>query len=450
MTEDQALPEADTLRVMVVSASPWARNNSFGSTYSSIFGAIPDVEISSLYCGAGESDDPLVKHAFQITEAGIIRALFGRYLDGGPIVESAGEVSNVHGKSAPLDRVLQAFRVKRFSFYRFARAAQEAIWLLGTWRSQALRDFVREARPHVIVQPVYGRFYMIRLARFVKSLANVPMVGYVSDDVYSLRQFSLSPIFWVDRLLKRRALRRVLRECEWLYVVSDLQKREYQRSLKMDCRVLTKLSDFHGVDRPPLRTSGALCDEVVFTYAGNIGNGRWKSLAAVGQAIAKANALGSRARLDVFTGTPIGRTMRRHIDQPGSIRLHGPVNPAVLQQRYADSDVLVLAEPTDLRGRLSVRLSISTKLVEYLHAGRPILARGTSAMAGIQHLQAGSAALTSTPDDDLDTQVLSLIRDRELRGRLAEAGWQLGLACHDTGTVGHRVGADLRGLAREG
>lgn len=55
------------------------------------------------------------------------------------------------------------------------------------------------------------------------------MVGYISDDCYTLRQFSLSPLFWIDRLWKRRYVKRAIDECMLLYVITDRQKKRIYR-----------------------------------------------------------------------------------------------------------------------------------------------------------------------------------------------------------------------------
>ena len=51
------------------------------------------------------------------------------------------------------------------------------------------------------------------------------MVCYATDDVYTWHQFSLSPLYWIDRLIKRKFIRDVVKQCEMLYVISDAQKK---------------------------------------------------------------------------------------------------------------------------------------------------------------------------------------------------------------------------------
>lgn len=433
--------------MLVLSTTPWSLDNSFGSTYFSIFGPFRDLSVSSLYTGTGTPDARCVDEAFQMTETDLLRSIGKPGKGAGrrvfPTAEPRAENT---GGDRFLEGVASHFRGRRTIGKGTVMQARRLLWLVGPWKSVELDSFVAGARPDVIFLPLYASAEINRLALHVKEQAGVPMVAYVSDDVYGLRQFSLSPVFWVRRLLLRRLLRRVLGECEWLYVVSDLQKAEYEQDLGIECHVLTKLGDFSG-EAPPTKERSDDNATVVFTYAGNIGNERWKTLRDIGDAISAAKRQGLDARLDVYTMTPVRGRIRRALAEHDSVRVHAPVPAEQLKDIYAQSDVLVLAEPMSLKGRLAVRHSLSTKVVEYAATGRAMITRGPRDVASAQHLQQAKAALVSFPGTDLNRQVLDLITKPELRERLARNAWIMGQRNHDQASVAPRVEAELRNVA---
>ena len=88
--------------------------------------------------------------------------------------------------------------------------------------TKAFDDF----KPDIIFQPIYYSNYILRTALFIKEYTGVPMIGYISDDCYTLKQFRLSPLYWIDRFHKRRKVKKVFLSCEFVYVISDIQKTE--------------------------------------------------------------------------------------------------------------------------------------------------------------------------------------------------------------------------------
>lgn len=437
----------EILRVLVLSGTPWNRSNSFGSTYATIFDGFKDLHVSNLYTAAGIPDAESVDEAFQVTEIDLLRAV-GRLAKGaGHRVEPAPTQSPPSPSQGDqlLTRISAPFRGRRVMGKGLAIQVRKFIWLIAPRHRSKADAFIRESNPDLIFLPLYPSGHINRMALHAKKLTGAPMVAYVSDDIYSLRQFSLSPAYWFHKVLLRRHLRKVIGECDWLYVVSEPQRVEYERTLGIECRLLTKLGDFSG--EMPDRKTDQPCDDVVFTYAGNIGNSRWKTLKEIGDAISASKRQGFSAHLDIYTMTPVRGEIRRALGAHDSIRVHSAVPAQQLNDIYANSHVLVLAEPTSLRGRLAVRHSLSTKVVEYAETGRAILARGGRGTASSQHLQQAGAALASFPGDDLEKQVMDLVSNPELRDRLAHNAWEMGKNYHDQRSGSARVEADLRRAA---
>lgn len=441
------------LRVLVISGSPWSANNSFGNTYQTIFDAAGDIELCSIYCAEGVPDPGHVVSAFQITESSLIRNLLDRSFPSGQML---GETRTDGGRSAEpgdaprplsLEGITESARRYRFYFYELARVARSVIWRLGRWASPELERFVHDAAPDLVFFQIGNASHLRRLALWAHRLTGAPLVGHIVDDPYSLKQVSFSPLFWATRLKQRSQIREIVAAASMVYVITDQQREEYQNMLHRECKVLTKLADFRGeVDcREPSSPDGV----VWFTYAGNIGNGRVESLRRIAKAIDGANRNGGRGRLRIYTMTPVTRRMRQRLRLP-VVELYGAVDPEDLKEVYNTSSVLVLVEPVDLRGRLSVRLSFSTKIVEYMRTGRCILAYGSGNTASIQYLEKSRAAMVVKPEDSIDAKIEALIRDEGMRRRYAKDAWSAGRRNHDASLVGAWLGPELRRLAAGG
>lgn len=418
------------MRVLVLSSTPWDENNSFGNTYSNLFSDFADIEFANIFCKAGKLNNRFSMIGFRMTDKSLLRNLLGKCPAGERVTNTKDKMPE-NGDEKPF------VPKKRHLVYFWIR---EWIWRVGRWKSPELRAFIQEFQPDVIFQPIYYYRYLNRVAQYVKQVADVPMLGYVSDDVYRLRQTGFSPLQRLDTLLSRRCIKKTVENCEILYVVSALQKREYEQIFKTPCKVLTKGEDFS--DSPHLKTAYNSPMQLVFT--GNIGTNRWKTLALIANALREINQDGTKAELRIYTATPLTPAMQKALDIDGVSYLMGSVPASEISRIQSAADVLVHVEAMDIKNKLAVRQSFSTKLVDYFKAARPILAVGPKDVASIDHLLQNNCALVADNEAEL-TKILSVcIENPSLIDTLAENAYICGKHCHDAAQMKEMLYADLK------
>lgn len=425
------------MRILVISRTPWNENNSFGNTYSNLFFGMEDLEFANIYCKSGSLCNPFLMRGFQITEKSLLLNLLGKGASGKEIEKA--EYTKTSAFKSNENSVLQFAQKKRWQIFMWAR---ELIWRIGRWNSPQLRAFIRSFQPDLIFQPIYHAIYLNRIAYRVDRIAGVPVIGYVSDDVYSLRQCSASPLFWIDRLAARRYIRKTVKTCRLLYVISDVQKRDYEKAFGIPCKVLTKSADFSG--NPPVKAAYNTPLQIVFT--GNIGTNRWKSLAMIAKALQAINQNGVRAQLRIYTATPVTHKMREELDVDGSSFLMGSVPASEIPRIQSDADMLVHVEALDLKNRLAVRQSFSTKLVDYFKAARPILAVGPHDVASIRHLVENDCAVTAEDAETLAQRLDAIVGDPGALDRLARQAYACGKRHHDKAVMGQMLQTDFLSL----
>lgn len=412
------------MKVLVVSATPWNVNNSFGNSYSNIFsGMDAQIEFANIYCAEGVVNDTIVKHAYRMTEKELLYNIknrnnaVGRQVEIEPISGTGEHLGQRH------QTILKWAKMLRWKVLYWV---QESLWLFGKWKNDGLKEFVKTFDPDLIFVPVYGNVHMCQVDLFVKQLTNAPMLGYISDDNYTLQCFSLSPFFWIDRLYFRRYVKKVIDACERLYVISEVQKSDYDKIFKKDCRVLTKGYDFEKREEFP-----APKKPYQLFYAGNIGVSRWKSLAKIGKAIEKINKDGKQMELTIYTPTPLTKKMEKQLNIPGCIRTAGRIPYAEVVKRQKQADILVHVEPTNLQHRYGPYHGFSTKLVDYMNVGKPILAYGVEWQASIAHLKQHDAALTATNEAELEALLKRICEDAQLLKEYGDKAWQCGKQYHN-------------------
>lgn len=423
------------MKILIVSNTPWSKENSFGNSFSNIFEGIPDLEFANISCRTVTDLDPIVSACFEISEKSLLKHLKDKRSPSGKKIDI--EALKNCKKSAEESNIKTFARKKRWQVLFWAR---DIIWTLGRWKSQELLDFIDDFKPDLIFQPVYYSSYLNDIACFIQEYTNVPMLGYISDDCYTLRQFSLSPLYWIDRLHKRKKVKKTIEKCKILYVISEIQKRDYEKAFGVPCKILTKSADF--TEPPQLKTPYNTPLQLVFT--GNIGTNRWKSLAVIAQALQELNQNGTKAELRIYTATPLTAKMQKALQIDGASYLMGMVPASAIPQIQSEADMLVHAEALDLKNRLAVRQSFSTKLVDYFKAARPILAVGPKDVASIDHLLQNNCALVADNAADFAVMLSDCLENPKRLHTLAENAFLCGKRHHDAAQMKEMLCADLK------
>lgn len=421
------------MKILVLSSTPWTNDNSFGNSFGNIFEGIENIEIANIYCKYGKPNTALVSRFFQITEKSLLKNLKNSKIPSGKEVFMDGTVQTdvVEPKSANLARK------KRWIIMFWAR---DLIWKFSRWKSPELKKFIDDFKPDIIFQPIYYVNHMNRIANFIKKYTGVPMYGYVSDDVYTLKQFSLSPLYWINRFICRRNVKKVVKQCEILYTISEIQRSEYEKIFKIPCKVLTKSANFD----EPAQVKTEYNNPLKFVFTGNVGIKRWKSLAIIAEALKEINANGVKAQLEIYTGTVLTEEMTKALNIENCSQVMGFVSSSEIPRIQSEADVLVHVESSSLQSRLWVRQSFSTKIVDYFKMARPILAIGPKEVASIEHLIRNDCAIIADNKDELIEKLSEVLNDNNKLTEIALKGYECGRKYHNKAEYNKMLSEDLR------
>ena len=389
------------MRILVISNTPWG-NNSFGLSYSNIFSGIPGLQFANIFLNYGKPDNCFDMRYYQITPRALIRNIIHPSKPTGMIVTQ--DTSVERDKNETL-----SFETARKLRWQILYWAKDFLWKIGRWKSNDFLNFLDEFNPDVIFQPIYYSTYINEIACFVQNHLDIPMLGYISDDCYTLKQFSLSPFYWIDRLIKRRKVKNTIEHCKILYVISQIQKEEYGAIFPIPCKVLTKCADF-SIEKTLWSVPSG---KISLLFAGNIGDGRWRSLGLIANTIELLNQEGFSLEMHIFSSTAFTSSMKRALNR-SEVHLHDSVPYSKIQMLQNEADVLVHVEGLSLKDRLTVHQSFSTKLVDYFALGKCIFAVGTRDEASISHLLKYNAALVACNEKEIEEKLRLLVLKPEI------------------------------------
>lgn len=291
--------------------------------------------------------------------------------------------------------------------------------------------FVRQFRPDVVYSPMSG-IRMMRLAQQLHDLTGAPVVPHLLDD-WPTTLFSHGELGGRARATMLRLLERTLSNAPAVGVISEAMAVEYLSRYGVTSTPIMNCVNQLGSPKP----KGTRSDVVRFAYVGGLHLGRAALLAQIASVVqeipgAELHLHAPQEDLD----------RNRHLFSRFTAVRYGPERPAeAVADVLAEADALVHVESFDDATSRYTRLSISTKIPQYLAAARPVLALGPPGLASIQHLRSsGAAQVVDDPlSPNLSNAVARLTVDATLRHTLSVAGVGFAAEHHDGSVVRDRL-----------
>ena len=424
------------MKILFISMSPIHKGVSIGNTFLNVLEGLPDAEFFSVYTKSG-APDARIQSAFQISEKMLVNKLLHKTNTVGRRVEERDVQTN-----AQPDKLVTFAQKKRYTVLFWGQAL---VWTLPYWKSDALHAFLDECQPDILFTLLSDSVPLNKLICHIQAYLQKPLVIYAWDNNYTLKMGAVSPLRRLNRHINRIYMRATVKKAAQMYVISGVQKRDYEKEFGVPCKVLTKSADFSG--EPPLKTQYDSPLQLVFT--GNIGTNRWKSLAMIAEALESINQNGVRAQLRIYTATPLTQKMENALRKKDASFIMGSVPASEIPRIQSEADMLVHVESFDRKARLQVRQSFSTKLVDYFRVARPILAVGPRDVASIEHLIRNDCALTASSAEEVRQALLSVLGGPDKLNDLSKKAYACGRRNHDAAAMHGMLQADLEKLVKE-
>ena len=405
------------MKILFLSSSPLNNSVSVGNTFLNVFSGIENIEFYSIYSRSGFPDKKINK-AFRIPEKSIVKKIIKWKLPVGELVSDRYE-----GQPTNDSKALKLAKSKRWSIFFFLK---NLIWSLPFWKSKRLKSFIDDINPDVIFTVFSNSVSLNKLIEYVVNYTKKPLMLYAWDDNYSFSG-TKSPFKNLLQLSGRKHMRKIVEMADKFYVISNVQKQDYEKWFNKPCEILTKSADFSL--EPELKKEYGKPLQLVYT--GNVLLNRWRSLELIVNALQKINENGIKAQLRIYTGNTLTEEMNSALNKGESSIVMGYAPASEIESIQKNADILVHVEGLDEKNKKLVRQSFSTKLVDYFKMARPILAVGPSDVASISHLIENDCAIYADNEEQLVKKLLEVIESAEKLNELSIKAYNCGNNNHD-------------------
>jgi glycosyltransferase involved in cell wall biosynthesis len=304
--------------------------------------------------------------------------------------------------------------------------------LLALRPPPAFWSWVAEFQPQVIYS-LLGTTRIMGLVLRVSRACHTPIVPHFMDDWP--RTYYRGRLKSVPRWVMLARLRAVMRKSSFGMSICSAMAAEYER--RYGNRFLPFMNCVTVPSECPAASRGAVSGPLKFVYVGGLHLKRWQALQAVGRALLALREEGCQAELVVHAPAGSMADFARELRAYPAVRLGPSLAQDQIPQTMRDADVLVHVESFEREVLEYTRLSLSTKVPQYMASGRAILAYGPRELASCRYIQDSQSGVVVGEQDPaaLLKAVRLLAIDAERRALFGRRAWGVARQCHDGASV---------------
>lgn len=426
-------------KILLFSHNGFSDENANGITMKGLLSAWSNDKKAEFYCDIEPPDFSAANDYFRVTDMQMLTAFIGKkakhiFHDNTENTNTVSTQATVEQRDAHASRIPSWLKKRKYNFG--LKWFREFLWEISPWGHKALKQWIDSISPAVVVYMVGESIFMDRLVLRTIRRTSAKLVLY-NGEAYRI----------ID-LNKRKGIERAYyRKVERLYQILNRNA----SLVIFNCEPLMAgySAIYHPSSKQIVAYNSASCtcsayrahSPLVISYFGNLGVGRADSLIQVADVLYDID----RDLVINIYGNATNANKEK-FEQHANIRYHGFVPPQSLQNILEGSDILIHVESFDKEIFSKLRYAFSTKLAQYLCAGRPLLCYAPKDCASAEYLKQENGAVVATNVSELTNGLKKLIEDPEFRAGYAVRARQLGIKNHDQKATASLVKQEIESL----
>ena len=406
--------------VLLVSHNSLSNHANNGKTLHSIFFEWEKESLAQLYFQDEVPESLRFKKFFRIRDVDIIKRVFRLNSECGGVVESREFVPNHRGDSSGfVFAIIQ--KLKKYDTLR--RIFREFIYGTLLWRTKKLNVWINEFKPNAVFLVGSNYSFAFVIGRKIAIELNIPLFVYFTDD-YILNNSSRN-IF--ERALNSR-LKRKLTQCvaeaKDVFVIGSDMAKSYEVYFGRKFFHIMNSIDF---DQKPTAKKYKNKEHINIVYAGGLTLGRGDVICEFSQIAIKAALISSiTVSITVYSVESPTLQLMKMFDL-NHVIFRGRLSGDELKSVLNSADFLLHVESSCNEFKSKTKLSVSTKIPEYLSMGICLIAYGPSDISSINLIRNNAIGIVIVDSDSFESQVENLRKyfsNPDLCERVASVGCQ--------------------------
>ena len=392
-------------KTLIISANALSTQTNNGKMVASFFKSYPTENLAQIFTWPEYPDSAVCENYYRITDQEMLRSWLGTVPG-----------KQVERRPAQQDGQMPGIFRKSFKNWPVMRLIRDVVWTNPRWKTADLVRWLDDFSPEIVFFLGLNNPAMYRMAEWVSERYRAPVIVYITDD-YFLPRRSFSPCFHIRRQWLETSMRRLLhREHTALLTINRYMAEAYRDFFGKE-----GVEIFNAVPVPEnVSVKEAEDGPVYVSYIGNLLNDRTSTLQAFCRLL-DGYPRKDAFRFQIFTRETFSQKQLKRLTLPPWVEHCGALDAEGVSRQLQRSDVLMHMESFHYQNRRDTLLSLSTKLMEYLAAARPVLMIGPPEVGSSRFLKEET---TNIVVDSLSSEsvyaALDRLLDAGMRKRISE------------------------------
>lgn len=429
------------MKVLIISNNPLSLSSNNGKTLNSIFSLFEEHEVCQLYFHSGEEP------ASKICQSFFRLSLKESILNWIKPTRKKGVLSSFNNQQKSITKRDKIIPSNNSYIYPILMIIRDLLWSFSRWYSHSLIDWLSKEKPTIIFFLAGNSGFSHTIALKLKKVLDIPLAIYFTDD-YLLSPVKRNPI---DKLLYfhlKKIYSKSVSISSMHFTVGELMSYEYSQYFKkkflpiMNCVVMSNSV------MPLLNNEKYL----TIVYFGGLHLGRSEMILKFTDILSSINRKYSMdLSLSIYSSSNISNSVKS-IFETNNIKFFGSIPSDQIPEVSRGYDCFLHVESDEKYYRSLTRMSVSTKIPEYLSLFRPIIAFGPSEVASMRLLFENNIGITISSDienKEIESILYEFLTNFEQRKLIADNGLNYANAYFDIKKVSKTLKSQLLQLHAE-
>lgn len=419
------------MKILIVSHNCFSKVYNNGKTLESIFSSFSKDSLAQIYFTENMQPDlDFCDNYFKITDVSVLKSVLKGGADCGEIIELNKNRDNNKSDSSKGSRLFSLAKSKIDHIVLF----RDILWSFNTWKSKSLLLWSKKYNPNIIFY-VGGNFgFSHKIAFFLSKKFQVPLVTYFTDD-YLIYPKTKNLFDRIQKIRMKKFYNKTVNHSSLCFAIGNVMAEEYSTFFG---------KEFYSIMNSISKQEYLPCnekDEIIFSYFGGLHLSRWKMIIKLAQSL----SVGS---INVYSIEKPSHKVLCEFKKV-NIKFKGSVEGAELKKAILSSDVLLHVESDDPYNRTLTKLSVSTKIPEYLMSGRLVLGFGPTEVASMKILSENNIGVvisSSVSNDCLKSELIKITSNFELRKKIGLLGYDYAIKNFDNTKIAENFKIKIENL----
>lgn len=407
-------------KVLVISHNPFSDSQNNGKTLSAFFKGWPKDKIAQIFLTPDVPDISVCEKFYRITDLDVLKQ-FIKKQQYGCVIKSENikkdKKTELHKNKGYM--LIRKLFLKRLPIMYWAR---NTVWRkVKPWKNTKLNDWINEFDPDVIFFQSSNVYSIFDMVDYICNKYTATLFMETTDD-YVTKHFSIDPFYLFDINKMIEKYKMLVKKSKCIFAIGDMMAEEYKQRFGGNFKVAMNSVDISNEIIPYKNVKNK---KIILTYAGNLGLNRWKILHRIGKTLdllyKKENI---ESTLNIYSIDMPSKGILKKLNLNNVMYFKGKLEKEELIKVRNESDILVHVESFDRKNKYITRLSVSTKIPEYLLSERCILAVGPENVASIKYIKCNhiGKVIPTINELKLKEDLREIIKNRKQRCKYISNG----------------------------